>query len=219
MSDPIVIDFEGFTSAPPVIAGVLADGVFVQSAFIDVEPSIEMAARAKQMECESLGRFCERLIDRARKEGRAICGYSSRERDAIVEALGEPWPEDVEYIDAKWCAKAWRRREHPGESERLRRVRVRMRKRNAWIPRGYGNRLVDFVRLSGTRLPSNYGDGRVTAGLSRVIEEARSKSSFGAYSPGTKRAWTRLLEHNRLDCVWAHAFAVGGSAAESRLAR
>ena len=205
MNDPIVVDFEGFTGKAPVLAGVLVDGVFAQAAFTDVEPALAMAAQAKGLACVEFAGFCRGLVERARAERRAICGFSIREKQCIAEALGEAWPADVDYLDAKRCAKSWRTSEHPGEGARLARVR-RLRSKRGVYCRGYGNRLVDFVRRSGERIPSNYAHGRVTATLRRVIEQARSKSSFADFPPGAKRAWTRLLEHNRLDCVWARAF-------------
>ncbi len=206
MNDPIVVDFEGFTGKPPVLVGVLVDGVFAQTAFTDVEPALAMAAQAKGLACVEFAGFCRGLVERARAERRAICGFSIREKQCIAEALGEAWPADVEYLDAKRCAKSWGRHQYPGERARLKRIVDRRRRRNAWVPRGYGNRLVDFVRLAGVRIPSNYAHGRVAATLRRIIEQARSKPSYVEFAPGAKRSWTRLLEHNRMDCVWARAF-------------
>lgn len=206
MNDPIVVDFEGFAEGAPILAGVLVGDEFVQVAFNDVEPAIAMAATAKDMRCVALADFCRDLVERARVEGRAICGFSCHERDCIAESSAAGWPADIEYIDAKRCAHAWREREHPGERERWQGLRKQMKKRKAWIPRGLGNRLVDFVRLRGTPIPSSYGYGRVTATFERVIAQSRCKASYADFPPGAKRAWTRLLSHNRLDCEWALAF-------------
>jgi hypothetical protein len=88
MADPIVVDFEGFADKRPVLAGILVDGAFQQFAFVDVEPGIETAARARRVECTAFASFCAELVARARCEGRGIAGFSNHERDEIAAGLG-----------------------------------------------------------------------------------------------------------------------------------
>ena len=209
MRDPIVVDFEGFANTRPVLAGVLVDGRCTQTAFTDVEPGIEVAARARRLECMEFASFCAELVGRARREGRGIAGFSSHERDWIASGLGGCWPADVEYVDAKRCAKAWRSRRHPEAAERVHVDRTRMRQAEEWC-RGHGNRLVDFVRLAGLDLPDDYGDQRVTAALRRVLQQSSRRARFGGYPQGVQDAWSAVLRHNRCDCRWARMFVRWG---------
>ena len=209
MADPIVVDFEGFADKRPVFAGVLVDPGFRQFAFVDVEPGIEVAARARRLECMEFASFCAELVARARCEGRGIAGFSNHERDEIAAGLGGCWPADVEYIDAKRRAKAWRSRRHPEAAARVHVDRTRMRQAKEWC-RNYGNRLIDFVRLAGLDVPDDYGDQRVTAALRRVLEQSSRHTRFGGYPQGVKDAWSAVLRHNRCDCRWARTFVRWG---------
>ena len=71
-NEPIVVDFEGFADRRPVLAGVLVGRTFTQTAFTDVEPGIALAARGRRLECTAFPEFCAALIERARREQRAI---------------------------------------------------------------------------------------------------------------------------------------------------
>ena len=146
MNDPIVVDFEGFAKGRPVMAGVLVEREFRQFAFTDVAPTIAMAARACGLECSGFEAFCIAVVDRARREGRGIAGFSRHERDRLADGLGGRWPDDVAYVDAKKCAKAWRLARHPKAAAGVHAERDRMRK--AGVRHGNAhNRLVDFARL------------------------------------------------------------------------
>ena len=209
MADPIMVDFEGFANKRPVLAGVLVDGAFQQFAFVDVEPVIEVAARARRLECMEFASFCAELVGRARRERRGIAGFSTHERDWIASGLGGCWPADVEYIDAKRCAKAWRSRRHPEAAARVHVDRTRMRQAKERC-RNHGNRLIDFVRLAGIEVPDDYGDQRVTAALRRVLQQSSRHTRFGGYAQGVKDAWSAVLRHNRCDCRWARMFVRWG---------
>lgn len=202
MADPIVVDFEGFANKRPVLAGVLVEGAFKQFAFVDVEPGIETAAHARGVRCTTLPAFCRWLVWRARREGRAIGGFSSHERHMIASVLGG-WPAGLVYRDVLKVAKAWRRASHPAEEQRLRRKRARMRDRQVFGAGSYGNGLVDFMRLRGVRIPANYGLRRTTARLGRVLGQCARHGSFEQVTPRTKAAWTSVLAHNHCDCIWA----------------
>ena len=92
MNDPIVVDFEGFTGKPPVLVGVLVDGVFAQTAFTDVEPALAMAAQAKGLKCGEFAGFCRELIKRARAERRAISASRSVRSSASQRRSAKPGP-------------------------------------------------------------------------------------------------------------------------------
>ncbi len=208
MNDPIVIDFEGFADARPLLAGVLvagaadggAHGEFRQFVFAEQDERMRVAAEAKNLAVTTLREFCIGLVDRARREKRAIVGFSTHEREEIAKALGGAWPDDVEYIDAKNLAKTWRRAVHPAEEARLKRVRKRKSAREEFGASQFGNRLVDLERLSGGAIPATYGDRRVTARLRVMLEQLGRKREYALLSPGAKRGWSNLLAHNRFDC-------------------
>ena len=170
-NEPIVVDFEGFADRRPVLAGVLVGRSFTQTAFTDVEPGIALAARGRRLECTEFPAFCAALIERARREQRAISGFSRHERTRIADGLGGAWPEDVEYIDAKKRAKAWRSARHPDAAANVGPERQRLRQKGERCG-NLGNRLVDFVRLAGDEVPSGYDDGkghRHTAARARTV--------------------------------------------------
>jgi len=218
MADPIVVDFEGFANKRPVLAGVLVEGAFKQFAFVDVEPGIASAARASRVECVRFADFCAELMARAQRERRPIAGYSMHERKWIAAGLGGPWPGDVEYVDAKRSAKAWRSRRHPEAAARVHPDRERMRQANEWRG-GHGNRLVDFVRLMGSAVPADYGDRGVTGTLRRVLVHASRQGRRGGISRSTRDAWRNLLRHNRFDCRWALMLLRRGGARRRRPGR
>ena len=209
-NEPIVVDFEGFADRRPVLAGVLVGRTFTQTAFTDVEPGIALAARGRRLKCTDFPAFCAALIERARREQRAIAGFSQHELTRIADGLGGAWPEDVEYIDAKKRAKAWRSARHPDAAASVGPERQRLRQKGERCG-NLGNRLVDFVRLAGDEVPSGYDDGKVTDTLRRVLGQSDGRRRYRALTQGTREAWCRVLEHNRLDCVWARLFIRMGS--------
>jgi hypothetical protein len=202
MADPIMVDFEGFADKRPVLAGVLVDGRFTQTAFIDIEPAIAVAARACGLECADFRTFCEALIAKAREEKRAIAGFSKHERDRIAEGLVGGWPDDVRYVDAKTKAKSWRSARHPEAAAAVSPHRDHLRSAGQPV-RNAGNRLIDFVQLMGVDIPPCYGDRGVTKTLRRLLAQSTRQRRYRRITPQTREAWRGLLAHNRLDCVWA----------------
>ena len=210
MSDPIVVDFEGVRNARPVMAGVRVGREFRQLAFTDVQPGIALAARACGLECTDFAGFCASLVERARREQRAIAGFSEHELRCITDGLGGAWPDDVAYINAKTRAKAWRSRREPTAGARVHAERDRMRQEGERCVTE-GNRLIDFVRCAGFEIPAGYGLGKVADTIRRVIEQSASRRRYRALTPEVREAWRGVLEHNRCDCLWAQRFIRMGS--------
>lgn len=219
MQDPIVVDFEGLAKGRPVMAGVLVDGEFRQVAFTDVAPAIALAARARRLECTGFAVFCAALVERARREQRAIAGFSEHERKWIADGLGGAWPGDVAFVNAKSRAKRWRSRLDPQASARVHADRMRMRQQGErCVTRG--NRLIDFAELAGFAIPANYGAGEIASTIRRLLAQSANRRRARALTPEVWAAWRVALKHNRYDCVWARRFVrMGGSRPRAAVSR
>jgi hypothetical protein len=59
--------------------------------------------------------------------------------------------------------------------------------------------------LVGYDVPPAFGPGLTGKRLRRVHQQLEARGSYAQITPVTKGQWTKLLEHNRHDCVGMRA--------------
>ena len=198
ISRAIHLDFEGFKDAPPCLAGVQIDGEWSATVFGDVAPHLVPAAKAKGLAVSALDRFLERLVDQAVDEDRRIAGFSDHERRVLCDrGLGEL---EDRYVNTLKLARKWRGRHHPRVADSIRRRRGRVRHQGGFN-RGKGNTLVDFARLAGWPQYPAYGTETTTARLRHVMGQIERHGDYRSLTRTAKSKWTKLLGHNRWDCM------------------
>ncbi|MEQ9455595.1 MAG: hypothetical protein RLN76_13515 [Phycisphaeraceae bacterium] len=120
----------------------------------------------------------------------------------MIEKLGISL-DGVAYVNLLPLAKTWRRKEHASEHERVMKKRQKMREQGKRVG-SYGNTLVDFMKLMKVRVPTIHAAGRSTKRLRDVLGQLERRDSYAKLTPTCKAKWTKLIEHNRLDCRFAH---------------
>jgi hypothetical protein len=198
-SSAVYVDFEGTEADPAQLLGVLTpDGEFTQ--FV-LNSRLGSAALARSR-ASGTGHCVIATIDEAVEHiaryldaGTVVAAWSRHEYDVIMDAAS-PSPSKTAVLsalrDAKATAKRWKRREHPD----VQWTRIRYRGINT---------LDRFMNLVGYDVPSAFGPGLTGKRLRRVHQQLEAKHSYDRITPTTKAQWTKLLEHNRHDCVGMRA--------------
>jgi hypothetical protein len=127
----------------------------------------------------SLTEVATELARKSECEERPIIAYSQHELNLFM-AYAQI---DIAklYRDARMIAKRWKNMVHPD---------ARLKSRS----------LKDFLEFIGFARPTHLGYRKSTKRLNAVREMLRRKGSFDALTPVVKAQWTKLLEHNVIDC-------------------
>jgi hypothetical protein len=172
----IYIDFEGFMKESPALLGVLVDNSFEQIVF---DTELRDAARATALRISALSVEGARILDQGLSERRYIVAYSLLEqlqlaRWANLDISGQ-------YKNARAVAQRWRSRFHPDAAAN-------------------GNGLKDYFKLIGVERGRHLGDRKSTKWIRAVRNGLRTNRTFDGLTSTQKAFWTKLLQHNRIDC-------------------
>lgn len=171
----IYIDFEGFEDMSPTMLGILIEESFEQVVF---DEALKPAALKKNMRMNSIEAEIVNLIRTCNNENRLIVAYSQHEFNIIREYANQ----DISqyYRDARMIAKKWR--------NRLYRDSCRCKS------------LKDYLSFIGFNRPSHLGERKTTSRIKSVKDMLLRRGDYDSLTPTTKAKWTKLLEHNEIDC-------------------
>jgi hypothetical protein len=184
----IYIDCEGFEDQAPTLIGVLIGDDLDQ---IVLDPELQPAAIAKGLRVSVLSKEASRLQQLSVREERLIVAYSQHERNLLM-TYAQIDITDC-YRDALMIAKRWKSILYP----------------EAWLN---GRGLKDFLEFIGFPRGVHLGHQKSTKRIKAVRDMLRVKGSFEALTPVKKAQWTKLLEHNAIDCRGMRALVIRASA-------
>lgn len=172
----IYIDFEGFEDHSPSLLGILIDNTLEQ---VVLDARLSLAAEAKNLRVATLHDSVRDLLAQSKAEGRLIVAYSQHEKN-VIEKFAQT---DLTgpYRDARMIAKRWRTICHTGR------------------PIG-GRGLKDFLEFINFPRGTYLGEKKSTSRLKSVGDMLARKENYQALTPVAKAKWTKLLEHNEIDC-------------------
>lgn len=172
----IYIDFEGFENSGPSLVGILVDNTFTQVVF---ESSLRNAAKAKNCAVSDICTTIKELINKCSEEDRLLIAYTEHEYDVIKTYCDS----DVSliYANAHLIAKHWKRKLYPDKPI------------DDWGLKSF-LRFIDFERKDYLRYQKS------TSRLNAVMDMLSRKDSYEDLTATVKAKWTKLLDHNRIDC-------------------
>ena len=180
----IYIDFEGFVDKTPSLLGIRVESSLTQ---VVLDPKLHSAAQAKNLPSAGLRETIEQLIIRCRQERRLIIGYSQHEKTVIKQYA------DIDliglYRDARMIAKRWKNKLHHDEPIA-----------------GWG--LKDFLIFINYARGAHLGEQKSTSRLKAVGDMLAKKQDYQRLTPVAKAKWTKLLEHNQIDCEGMQALVL-----------
>lgn len=192
----LYIDFEGTVADPPSLLGVHyvddEGGAPQFKQYVSEEALYPAAESSEDCVNQSLRKTLEGLCERSVTEGRVLIAWSSREVQAI-EGLDLPSAEK-EYlseniIDGKVISRRWKRKFFP----------------DVEFPyiTGLGrHRLSEYMKLIGYRVPASHGPGNTGQRIRYVRNQLMKRNGvYQSLTPVAKGKWTKMLRHNRHDCV------------------
>ena len=170
------IDFEGFEDHSPSLLGILIDNILEQ---IVLDTQLSLAAEAKNLRVATVHDSVRHLLAQSKAEGRLIVAYSQHEKN-VIEKFAQT---DLTgpYRDARMIAKRWRTICHTGRPIR-------------------GHGLKDFLEFIGFPRGPYLGEKKSTSRLKSVGDMLARRGNYQAITPVAKAKWTKLLEHNAIDC-------------------
>ena len=182
----LYIDFEGEKDKPPVLLGVL------RRAGRGAAPSVHQVVVDREFDVAGPGArelrdAVEIVVMRAERGDRRIVSWSEHDLE-VVRRLGDDEPELVarferRYVNALALARRWAKVLHPEDKPA-------------------DGKLSGYLSLIDYEVPTGAGPGRV--GL--TIRALRPTLRGGRWlTPGQRRRWAELLEHNRHDCAGMRA--------------
>lgn len=171
----LYIDFEGFQDQSPALIGVLRRYQFRQ---VVLDPDLAHPADERDLEVEPLAVAVDKLVRRCEEEDRCLVAFSQHEKRRILEYAGidvSTW-----YRDARLIAKRWLNRRYPNH--------------------GIQYKLKEFLRFVEFERKEYLGDDVAATWLRDVRAALRRHGSYSRLTATQKAKWTKLLEHNRIDC-------------------
>ena len=175
--EAIYIDFEGFVEKSPTLVGVLIEGEFEQTVF---DPRLSPAAEAKGLQMADLPDFVAEMVGLSLKQNRCIVAYSQHEKNLILQYSGIGL--EGRYRDARKTAVRWKKWLYPKENIRA-----------------YG--LKDFLKFINYPRGDYLGEMETTSRLRAVIGMLERRVNYNELTPVVKAKWTKLLQHNKIDCT------------------
>ena len=138
----------------------------------------------------SLEAFLAHLNQWALSEDRRVVHFSQAEAEKARQA-GQPLGQRA--FDAKRSVK----RAFPHVFAKARAVRS---KRGRYA-KGASSVLAQCGTAAGYPPPRGYGSGKVGGWIATLRSQIQRRGSYAALTPVAKAKWTRLVAHNRYDCV------------------
>ena len=175
-SRAIYIDFEGLTNETPTLCGVQCDGIFEQIVY---DEALASAAENKQLAVLDFEQHIVRLLSKCDDEKRAIVAFSEHELNKICEHVQI----DISHVyrNANKIAKRWQRECRPQTKK--------------------CKGLKEFLELIGFERRPHLGEKKSTARIRTVREQISNNGHYDSISRVAKAKWTKLLEHNKVDCL------------------
>lgn len=193
----LYLDFEGTMVDPPSFLGVLwGEGDDVQCIQLVLEENLWPAVAGKAptpgrsylaATWDTVAAVRQRAVD----EDRRIVVWSGREESALAKHLDDPevvaWFK-AHLVDAKAIAKSWKYRHH----------REVVWPREAYAPKHQLQRYLDLIGYETAYIHQ----GGQTAKRVRTVRAMLPKkgNDYVQLTPGAKKAWTNVLQHNWHDC-------------------
>jgi hypothetical protein len=159
------------------MVGTLVEGRFEQIVF---DERLSAAAGHKGLRLIPFRQSGEELISQAEQEGRLLCAYSTHEQNMLKEHLGLDVADRT--VNVRKLARGWHRRTWPDQP----------------LPDWGLKTFLDFI---GYPRPAHLGEQKTTHRLRGVLAGLERRGSYEALTPVQKAKWTRLLDHNRHDCL------------------
>lgn len=180
----IYVDCEGFEDQSPSLIGVLIGDELEQ---IVLDPELQPVAIARCHRVISFGEEASRLRHLSTREDRLVVAFSQHEKNLFSTYAQIDISE--RYRDARMIAKKWRNRLYPD------------------IPID-GWDLKAFLKFIGFSRGTYLGHRRSTKRIKAVRDMIRTRGSYEALTSVTKAKWTKLLQHNEIDCRGMRALVV-----------
>ena len=197
----IYLDFEGRgaphgqPAPPPVLGGTLIEGEYTDTI---VSEELAQVAIGRSRDFVPLEEYLEDLLRRARVESRRIVYWTSHEAELFEQhgfppgGLGfdlkidvRPHMEDL-FKEAREAKKALR-------TAKTKTAREKARRKASGL-------CVECAARHGFKTPTNYGRGTVGITVKRALDQASRRPDYASWPSGAKRAWSRLVTHNKADC-------------------
>jgi hypothetical protein len=207
----VYVDFEGTAvDAPSLLGMAWADGDELRFLQLVFEEELWPAARAKS---EERGGSCRPatwtdvswLRQLSESQDRRVVAWSNHELD---ELSGRAAPEDRDWfaanvVNAIPIAKRWKRQAHPDVVFTVDPKRV-----------GRGrNRLELYLDLAGYDVPAHLRSGNSAQRIRYVRQMLEGKDGqYETLTATAKSKWTKVLEHNRHDCIGLRELMISISA-------
>lgn len=172
----IYIDFEGFEEKSPTLIGILVEDEFEQ---VVLDPQLQEAAIAKGMRQASLKEEIARLVERGKREDRFFAAYSRHELNVVQEFAGVDLSDT--FRDARKIAKKWKNKFHKEAAAGCRSLK-------------------DYLAFIGYERGAHLGERKSTSRIKTVKEMLEKRVEFKKLTPTAKAKWTKLLDHNEIDC-------------------
>ena len=180
----IYVDCEGLKHEAPSLIGIQIRDQIDQ---VVLDPVLAKVAVARNHRLSSLKIEVVNILERARAESRVIVAYTQHEKKLFKEFA------DVDvsavYRDARKIAKYWKNALHSEEE----------------IP---GRALKDYLKLVGYPRGAHLGDKKTTKRIKAVRDMIDKRGSYEALTPTKKGQWTKLIDHNRIDCDGMRALVI-----------
>jgi hypothetical protein len=172
----IYIDCEGFENRSPTLLGILVGEALEQ---VVLDPDLAVVAEARNHRLSTFKREAAQLLERSVNESRLIVAYSQHERNLFM-TYAQVDIVDA-YRDARMIAKRWRNALHPENSSD-------------------GRGLKDFLEFIKFPRGIHLGHRKSTKRIKAVLDMIKIRKTYEALTPVKKAQWTKLLEHNAIDC-------------------
>ena len=187
----LYLDFEGNKAGRLFLGCYRFAGETVR---VVLDPDLAPAAEAKDLECMRPNAFVALVLQILKGNGAVIAAWSEHELE-VIRAFGSL--DDAAYDNVLARARTWVNR-HGLRDEYLPPARRRRTRPNPFIKDNWS--LTRFTGWAlGEKPPRGYAKGKTTSRLGHVLDGLRRAGGYEGLTPGQKRKWGDLLEHNRWD--------------------
>ncbi len=174
----IYIDYEGSPNQSPALLGILCEGHFEQ--VVLRKELISTISGNPDLRFKELLSALLDLQNKASTEGRFIFAYSQYESRVSDKYAGVDL--SLLYKDVRKIARRWKNQKLELNDPSIRSLK-------------------DYVQLLGLVYPEDMLH-QAARRLQNVEKYIKTHGDFLSCPPEVRQQWCRLLEYNRLDCVW-----------------
>lgn len=179
----IYLDFEGTAKDPPTFVGFVYEDR--PHEVVVLEDTFAAVAAAKDLRCTSIAEICEELASLAERESRVLVSWSTYDLEVLTAAIGRSL-ERLEsrnlLRDGKATAKRWSR---------------------ACLddPLDAPHELWRYLVAAEIPVPPHLGYRQTAHRIRDVRSQLLLHERFDELTPVAKGKWTKVVDHNRHDCV------------------